>query len=211
MGYLLHVPLVWDHAHLGDFCKVTERRMEAYYYSFDSTGCDPVDKILGAVACAGKAYHHTDDWYEHASPRDDHTGGTPIDWIQNAAVEAAEEFKRLRAELTEWREEPFGGLMRAGVLFSSPERVEAAKAQARRESADEIERLRSERDAARGAAVRADIVCDQQHDEIQQLRTALREARQGLEYWGPITGHGFGEKERIMAILDAALGLSTSD
>ena len=75
----------------------------------------------------------------------------------------------------------------------------------------EAERLRSERDAARSAAVRADIVCDRQHDEIQRLRTALREARQGLEYWGPITGHGFGEKERITAIVDAALGLSTSD
>lgn len=79
---------------------MTERRMDAYYYSFDSTGCDPVDKILSAVACAGKAYHHTDDWYEHASPQDDHTGGTPIDWIQNAAVEAAAEIERLREALT---------------------------------------------------------------------------------------------------------------
>ena len=78
-------------------------------------------------------------------------------------------------------------------------------------SHDEVERLRSERDAARVVAVRADIVCDQQHDEIQQLRTALREARRGLEYWGPITGHGFGEKERITAIVDAALGSSTND
>ena len=72
-------------------------------------------------------------------------------------------------------------------------------------SHDEVERLRSERDATRRAAVRADIVCDQQHDEIQRLRAALREARQGLEYWGPITGHGFGEKERITAIVDEAL------
>lgn len=78
---------------------MTERRMEAYYYSFDSTGSDPVDKILSAVACAGKAYHHTDDWYEHASPQDDHTGGTPIDWIQNAAIEAAHEIKSLQKAL----------------------------------------------------------------------------------------------------------------
>ena len=127
--------------------------MEAYYYSFDCTGCDPIDKILSAVACAGKAYHHTDDWYEHASPRDDHTGGTPVDWIQNAAVEAAAEIERLRVELTEWREEPFGGLLRAGVLFSSPERVEAAKAQARREAANEIERLQAERKELRDLLV----------------------------------------------------------
>ena len=75
--------------------------MEAYYYSFDSTGCDPIDKILSAVACAGKAYHHTNDWNEHASPRDDHTGGTPIDWIQNAAIEAAAEIQSLRDQIYE--------------------------------------------------------------------------------------------------------------
>jgi len=75
--------------------------MQAYYYSFDSTGCDPVDKILSAVACAGKAYHHTDDWYEQSSPQDDHTGGTPVDWIQNAAIEAAAEIERLRDQIYE--------------------------------------------------------------------------------------------------------------
>ena len=110
MGYLLHDPLVWNHTYLGDFCKVTKRRMEAYYYSFDSTGCDPVDKILGAVACAGKSFHHTDDWYEHASPQDDHTGGTPIDWIQNAAIEAAGEIERLRAAVAASR---LGGIKEA--------------------------------------------------------------------------------------------------
>ena len=80
---------------------MTERRMNAYYYSFDSTGSDPVDKILSAVACAGKSFHHTDDWYEHASPQDDHTGGTPIDWIQNAAIEAAAEIERLQDQIYE--------------------------------------------------------------------------------------------------------------
>ena len=75
--------------------------MNAYYYSFDSTGSDPVDKILSAVACAGKSFHHTDDWYEHASPQDDHTGGTPIDWIQNAAIEAAAEIERLQDQIYE--------------------------------------------------------------------------------------------------------------
>lgn len=38
----------------------------------------------------------------------------------------------------------------------------------------EIERLHAERDAARAAAVRADIVCDQQHDEIERYREALQ-------------------------------------
>ena len=39
-----------------------ERRMDAYYFGFVFTGVDAIDDILSAVACAGKAYHHTGDW-----------------------------------------------------------------------------------------------------------------------------------------------------
>ena len=39
-----------------------QRRMNAYYYSFEETGCDPIDDVLEAVARAGKAYHHTAQW-----------------------------------------------------------------------------------------------------------------------------------------------------
>ena len=39
-----------------------QRRMNAYYYGFEETGCDPIDDVLEAVARAGKAYHHTDQW-----------------------------------------------------------------------------------------------------------------------------------------------------
>lgn len=42
-----------------------KRRMDAYYFSFASTGVDAIDDILSAVACAGKAYHHTGDWSQH--------------------------------------------------------------------------------------------------------------------------------------------------
>jgi peptidyl-tRNA hydrolase len=80
-----------------------ERRMDAYYYSFDSTGVEVVDKILGAVACAGKAYHHTDDWMEETNPYDDHTGETPVEWIQNAAKEAAVRIEHLQ-KLLEMRD-----------------------------------------------------------------------------------------------------------
>lgn len=34
----------------------------AYYYGFSKTGDPGVDAILQAVAAAGKAYHHTEDW-----------------------------------------------------------------------------------------------------------------------------------------------------
>lgn len=60
-------------------------RMDAYYYGFYPTGCQKVDIILSAVACAGKAYHHTQDWGEQTTPPPHLTGESPVDWIQNAA------------------------------------------------------------------------------------------------------------------------------
>lgn len=68
---------------------MTEMRMDAYYYGFDPTGVPEIDKILSAVACAGKAFHHTNAWNDEASPYPYHQGSTPRDWIQNAANEAA--------------------------------------------------------------------------------------------------------------------------
>lgn len=65
-------------------------RMWAYYYGFEETGVPEIDKILSAVACAGKAHHHTDGWGDESSEYPPHSGRTPVDWIQNAANEAAE-------------------------------------------------------------------------------------------------------------------------
>lgn len=60
----------------------------AYYYSFDATGNEAIDKILHAVARAGKAYHNTSEWYE-----EDQYGGEPLvsyaERIQIAANDAA--------------------------------------------------------------------------------------------------------------------------
>lgn len=70
-------------------------RMNAYYYSFSSTGCYEVDRILSAVACAGKAFHNTDCWTDECDPYDGHVGGNPIDWIQNAANDCATAFKTI--------------------------------------------------------------------------------------------------------------------
>lgn len=65
-------------------------RMEAYYYEFKPTGVELVDRILSAVASAGKSYHHTEDWNDAGAGREDFLrGDTPIDWIQNAANDAA--------------------------------------------------------------------------------------------------------------------------
>lgn len=71
-----------------------EPRMSAYYYGFDPTGIPEIDKILSAVACAGKAFHHTDSWTDE-SEWPPHAGKTPVEWIQNAANEAAEKWRAL--------------------------------------------------------------------------------------------------------------------
>jgi hypothetical protein len=75
-----------------------ELRMDAYYYSFGSTGVPEVDLILSAVACAGKAFHHTESWSDECE-WEPHDGNCPIEWIYNAAVKAAEEIKKLQHEL----------------------------------------------------------------------------------------------------------------
>ena len=67
-----------------------ELSLSAYYYSFNPTGCEPVDRILAAVAEAGKAYHHTENW----SDEEIYDGKTCVSIIQDAANAAAEAWKR---------------------------------------------------------------------------------------------------------------------
>lgn len=72
-------------------------RMRAYYYSFSETGNCEIDRILSAVACAGKAFHNTDCWNDECDPYFGHVGITPIDWIQNAANDCVTAFKSAHA------------------------------------------------------------------------------------------------------------------
>lgn len=90
--------------------EMTERRMIAYYYEFYPTGVDCIDKILSAVACAGKAFHHTNEWCEDCDPCDDHVGYSPVDWIQNAANEAAATTIKSSGVYTDTVEEAIGSL-----------------------------------------------------------------------------------------------------
>lgn len=59
-------------------------RMNAYYYSFDPTGVPEIDRLLSAVATAGKHYHGTEDWGLNDEP------GSETYAIQQAAQAAAE-------------------------------------------------------------------------------------------------------------------------
>ena len=74
-------------------------RMSAYYYSFKPTGQRKIDEILSAVACAGKGFHHTEDW---ANPGID-GGPSYIEKIQTAAIAAAAELAEARAEIERLR------------------------------------------------------------------------------------------------------------
>ena len=60
--------------------------VEAYYYDFKSTGNESIDNILSAVAYAGQSYHSTGDWSD-----------APIQWIQDAANDAAKDAITLSA------------------------------------------------------------------------------------------------------------------
>jgi hypothetical protein len=79
----------------------------AYYYRFDATGVEPIDTVLKVVACAGKAYHHTEGWSDT-----DVYNPSVADEIQVASNDAANaigallaEDKALRAEVDQLRRE----------------------------------------------------------------------------------------------------------
>lgn len=66
-------------------------RMEAYYYGFDRTGVWVIDRILSAVATAGKRAHHTDTWND--PPWHDENGQSITEMIQEAANASAWELR----------------------------------------------------------------------------------------------------------------------
>jgi hypothetical protein len=75
-----------------------ELRMKAYYYSFYKTGQIKIDKILSAIAIAGKVYHHTESWGDEGS---NGGNGSLIDLIQDSANEAAKQIDALTKRVGE--------------------------------------------------------------------------------------------------------------
>ena len=72
-----------------------DRRLNAYYFGFDSTGSPAIDAILSAVAHAGKSYHHTEGWSDEDSRWGEDR--SHVDVIQAAAHEAAAQFAATEA------------------------------------------------------------------------------------------------------------------
>lgn len=77
-------------------------RMNAYYYGFDRTGQVVIDRILSAVAHAGKGYHHTEFWTDHLDyGAPSHLrGDSYAECIQNAAIDAADTLRIAEARAT---------------------------------------------------------------------------------------------------------------
>lgn len=75
-------------------------RLQAYYYGFSETGVRSIDLVLRAVSAAGKLFHHTDQWTSEVDyPVEDVRGSSPVDWIQNAADDAAVDLATTQAAL----------------------------------------------------------------------------------------------------------------
>lgn len=94
-------------------------RLNAYYYGFDATGVREIDVVLSAVACAGKAYHHTESWTDEGDDgfqyEDAHRGNTCALWIQNAAADAAEHIRGLESRLAVLDDLPQGSEAKAAI------------------------------------------------------------------------------------------------
>lgn len=108
-------------------------RLNAYYYSFEPTGVEAIDRILSAIACAGKAFHLTEDWNDQVYDLDENgqkipnpyepflRGWTVVEWIQNAANDAAAEAHPATA--VRRFHEAFGVSLDAGSWWSPPRRL----------------------------------------------------------------------------------------
>jgi hypothetical protein len=82
-------------------------RMDAYYFGFSATGVREIDEILSAVACAGKAYHHTERWNDA-----DEGEWSYAELIQHAATRAAARIADLEKALRDVAEAKMPGLAR---------------------------------------------------------------------------------------------------
>jgi hypothetical protein len=66
--------------------------LNSYYFSFEKTGNEKVDNLLYAICRAGKAFHSTSQWNDDVGEMYENVkGDTPIEWIQNAANDIANE------------------------------------------------------------------------------------------------------------------------
>jgi len=121
--------------------------MDAYYYKFEETGADPIDKILGALICAGA--YRTEYWNDYnTNSRDDYTGNTPIERIQNAASEAAAYIDILKGQLKEAQLRELAALGQAQEHY---EALQAARNDALAEAVNLVQKIMADYAAEKGS------------------------------------------------------------
>lgn len=153
-------------------------KLQAYYYGFSETGVRSIDLVLRAVSAAGKLFHHTDQWTSEINyPVENVRGPAPVDWIQNAADDAADAYKKLQSTLAttqaaleakekecelaaKYVEQEYNGA-------SLPDSPVLALLEIARERGKQFERVMSERDTALA--------------EVERLRGELEIAQHQLE------------------------------
>lgn len=106
---------------------MAEMRMDAYYFGFEPTGIEAIDKILAAVACAGKSYHHTESWHDITDAPDYLRGDSPAAWIQNAAIDAATHLKEQETVTVGMVTAALAAVGERDVSLASNRRVEVTK------------------------------------------------------------------------------------
>jgi hypothetical protein len=100
--------------------------------------------------------------------------GEEIDHIKAAEAErdaARAEVARLQTALTEWREEPAGGISKAGIVFLHPERVAALVGAARCEEREACAEI------AEWTRNRAEHAKQRARDDFHQSETDHQEGR----------------------------------
>lgn len=165
-------------------------RMDAYYYGFDPTGVVEVDRILSAVARAGKAYHHTLQWCE-----DTYGGqGSPVEWIQKAANDAAAEWQASRTPDAASSDTDLADLILA--LRGNPANARGRWPNVKEcaAAADALERLAT---SQRGKVEITD----------EQVNAAGRVMYPGWDRWLDDDPQAFGERELMRTALEAARGM----
>lgn len=208
---------------------MTDRNLDAYYYSFEPTGCDLVDAVLEQVARAGKAFHSTDDWNEK-----DHDGRSPVEKMQAAADASASAILALIAENERLEQalsapetitaEPAADyealrkqFMSLRMLANSNARmVQHWRDQCGRETRETLlanaANVNAERDTNAmliDALEAAEAERDQLRAEVATLRTLLTEAAEDIADWGAYAGEYFQQKHDLagcVARYRAALG-----
>ena len=165
-----------------------ELRMDAYYYGFTFTGVREIDMILSAVACAGKAYHHTDNWSEETPAYEYHEGATPVDWIQNAADKAA----------AAWNRRPTDTPAAAPLATSTVADSDGLKYEhvwQVRDTCARAEQAERERDEAREALHYANGTAELAMKHRDTAEARVKELEEALDPFAAVAEHDIGEDE----------------